>query len=146
MPGFEAGQRERDLRRQIGHRNAGRDDVVNLVRNERQMFWPNQQPFLPRAILADAVGSCEHHAASHREPRVAGVLNNTRALIAEHQRRLGSRVSTRQDRVFQRRDTGCRDAHEHPVLCRLRLAQFDMPQPAIARESVRLDRQHRHAP
>jgi hypothetical protein len=47
---------------------------------EHQMFWPDQQPFLPRAILADAVGSGEHHAASHGEAGVTGVLNNTHAL------------------------------------------------------------------
>src|SRR5258708_3325315 len=74
------------------------------------------------------------------------VLNDPRPLIAEPERRLRSGVSPRQDRVFERRDAGCRDAQEHPVLCRLRLGQFDLLQPAIARESVCLDRTHRHPP
>src|SRR5258706_5038915 len=32
---LESGQRERDLRCQIGHWNAGRDDICDLVRNDR---------------------------------------------------------------------------------------------------------------
>jgi NADPH:quinone reductase len=39
--------------------------------------------------------------------------DDTGALIAEHQRRLGPRVSTRQDRVVERRDAGGRDADQH---------------------------------
>src|SRR5258706_8589447 len=116
------------------------------VRNDRQMFGSHQQPFLPRAILTDAVGSREHHAASQREPGVAGVLNDTRALIAEHQRRLSSRMSTRQDRVFERRDAGGRDADQHPVLCRLRPGQFSLAHPPISRKGLRLDRPHRQSP
>ena len=37
----------------------------------------------------------------------------------------------------ERRDADGRDADQYPVLCRLRLGQFDLPQPAIARESLR---------
>ncbi len=85
------------------------------------MLRPHQQPFLPRSILTNAVGPGEHHAASHREPGVACVLDDTDTLIAEHQRRLGSRMSTRQDRVFERRDAGGRHANQHPVLRPLRL-------------------------
>jgi hypothetical protein len=32
---------------------------------------------LPRAILTNAIGSCEHRAASLREPGVAGILDDT---------------------------------------------------------------------
>jgi hypothetical protein len=71
------------------------DDVADGVGHKRQMFGPRQQPFLPRAILTNTVGPGEHHAASHRETRVAGILDDTGALVAEHQRRLGSRVCTR---------------------------------------------------
>ena len=81
-----------------------------------------------------------------RETGVAGILDDTGALVAEHQRRLGPRVSTRQDRVIERRDAGGSNADQHSVLCGLRLGQFDLPQPAIARESLRLDRTHRHSP
>jgi hypothetical protein len=34
--------------------------------------------------------------------------------------------------VIERRDAGGRDADQHPVLCRLRLGQYDLPQPAKA--------------
>src|SRR5262249_24114548 len=78
--------------------------------------------------------------ASHRKPGVPRVLNHTRALIAEHQRRLGSRVSTRQDREFERGDAGGRHAHQYPVLCRLRLWQFPLPQTAVSRERLCFDR------
>jgi len=44
-----------------------------------------------------------HYAASHRKTGVASILDDTGALVAEHQRRLGSRVSTRQDRARRRR-------------------------------------------
>ncbi len=108
------------------------------------MLGPRQQPFLPRAILTNAVRPGEHHTASRREAGVAGIFDHTGALVAEHQRRLGPRVSTRQDRVIERRDAGGCDANQHPVPCRLRLGQFDLPQPAIARESLRLDRTHRY--
>jgi hypothetical protein len=128
------------------HWKAGRDYVVDRVGHDRQIFRPRQQPFLPRTILTNAVGPGEHHAASHRETGVATILDDAGALVAEHQRRLGSRVSTRQDRVIERGDAGGRDADQYPVLCRLRLGQFDLPQPAIARESLRLDRTHRYPP
>jgi hypothetical protein len=43
--------------------------LVDRVWHERQMFRSHQKPFLPRAILTDAVGSCEHHAATaHTSP------------------------------------------------------------------------------
>jgi len=48
----------------------------------------------------------EHHAASNRETGVAGNLDDTGALVAEHQRRLDPMVSTRQDRMIERRDAG----------------------------------------
>src|SRR5271166_1929763 len=110
------------------------------------MFGLHQKPVLPRAILRNAVWPREHDAASDRETGVAGILDDTGALVAENERRLGPRVSTRQDCVIEWRDAGGGDANQHSVLCRLRLRQFDLPQPAIARESLRLDRTHRHSP
>jgi hypothetical protein len=65
----------------------------------RAILRPRQQPFLPRAILTNAVWAREHYAVSDREVGVAGILDDTRALVAEHQRRLGPRVSTRQELI-----------------------------------------------
>src|SRR5258708_18424565 len=87
---------------------------------------------MPPAILTNAVRPGEHHTASRREAGVAGIFDHTGALVAEHQRRLGPRVSTRQDRVIERRDAGGRDADQHPVPCRLRLD----------RKSTRLNSSH----
>jgi hypothetical protein len=96
------------------------------------MFRSRQLPFSPRAILTNAVGSCEHHAASQHESGVTGILDDIRALVAEHQRRLGTRVSTRQDRVFEWRDAGGRHAHQHPVLRRFWLREFGLSRSALA--------------
>jgi hypothetical protein len=82
------------------------------------MFGFHQQPFLPRAILSNAVWPREHDAVSDREIGVAAILDDTGALVAEHKRRLGPRVSTRQDRMIERRDAGGSDADQHSVLCR----------------------------
>jgi hypothetical protein len=54
---LKSGLRQRDLRRQIGHWKAGRNDIVDRVGHERQIFRPRRQPFLPRAVLTNAVGS-----------------------------------------------------------------------------------------
>ena len=91
---LESGQGQRDLRRQIGHRKARRDYVLDHLGHQRQIFGPRQQPFLPRAILTNAVRPREHYAVSDRETGVAGILDDTGALVAEHQRRLGPRVPT----------------------------------------------------
>ena len=146
MPGLNSASAQRDLRRQIGHWKAGRDYIVDRVGHGRQMFRSHQQPVLPGARLGNAVWPREHDAVSDRETGTAGILDDTGAFVAEHERRLGPRVSTRQDRVIERRDAGGGDVNQHSVLCRLRLRQFDLPQPAIARESLRLDRTHRHSP
>jgi hypothetical protein len=136
---FEPGQRQRDLRRQIGHRKAGRDEIIDRVRHERQMFGSHQQPILPRAILTDAVGSGEHHAASDLEIGSAGILDD------EHQRRLGPRVSARQNCMIERRHACGRNVDQRLVLSASRLGQFDLPQASMACEGLRLDRTHRRS-
>ena len=133
MPGY--GQRQRDLRCQIGDRKAGRDDVVDRVRYERQMFGSHEQPILPRAILTDAVGSGEHHAASYCKIGSAGILDDAGPLVAEHQRRLGARVSARQNCMVERRHACGRNVDQRLVLCALRLGQLDLQQASIACES-----------
>jgi hypothetical protein len=102
---------QRDLRRPIRHRKAGRDYVLDRLGHEHEICGPCQQPFLPCAILTNPIWARKHDALSHRETRVAGILDDTGALVAEHQRRLGPRVSTREDRVIERRDAGGRDAN-----------------------------------
>ena len=62
--------------------------MMSRLGHEHQIFGPRQQPFLPRAILTNAVWSREHYAASDRETGFARILDDTGALVAEHQRRL----------------------------------------------------------
>jgi hypothetical protein len=58
----------------------------------------------------------EHHAASHGEPGLAGVLDDTSApSLLSTSGALASRVSTRQDRLIERRDAVGRDADQHLV-------------------------------
>jgi hypothetical protein len=73
-------------------------------------------------------------------------LDDTGALIAEHQRRLGSRMSTRQDRVIERRDAGGHNADQDLALRRLRLGQLDLLQPAVIGERLCFNRTHRYSP
>ncbi len=114
---LESSDGQRDLRRQVSHWKTSRDYVVDRVGHERHIFGPDQQPFLPRSILTNAVGPGEHHATSHRKTGVTGILDDSSALVAQHQRCLGPRMSSRQDRVIERRNAGGCDTNEYSVLC-----------------------------
>src|SRR5438445_813564 len=64
------------------------------------------------------------------------------ALIAEDQRRLCPRMSSRQDRVIERGNAGGRNANQYTALCWLRLRQFNLTESTVSRKGLRFDRPH----
>src|SRR2546427_424331 len=58
-----------------------------------------------------------------------------RALVAEYQRRLGPRVSARQNRVIERRDAGGREPDQYPSVRHRRFWNLHQLQILVAAES-----------
>ena len=82
--GRKPGIHQRQIARQVSHRDAGGGGVLHIVGDEAQKVLGHRDPFGERSVFEDAEGAGEHH------PRAVGKIgittfDDTGAFVSQHQ-------------------------------------------------------------
>ena len=126
---------------QVRDRNT-RGDAINVLRDQAQVLRLHCDPFTERAVLVDTVGPGEHNSGTIRKPIVSARLDNTRPLVAQHERRFCPWMTSRKNCVIERGDPGCGDLHQHAPIRYRWLGDICKFQILIAAEPLCHDRAH----
>src|SRR5580704_6920145 len=70
------------LRGEIRYRNASCANVIDIVRNQTEVFLPDSNPLAVGSIFKSAISAPEHHAGANGKIRSASLLHHARSLVA----------------------------------------------------------------
>src|SRR2546425_1035076 len=86
LPGSKPACVRVNLRRQIGHRNTSGGRIIDIVRDQAEVFAAHSDPLAVGSVFKDTVRTGEHDPGAHWKRRVTRIFHNTRSLVTQYQR------------------------------------------------------------
>src|SRR2546425_5584451 len=133
---LEARLSEGNLRRQIGNRNSSGGRIIDVVRDQAEIFAAHGDPLAVGSVFKDTVRTGEHDWDPSRKRPATKTHHNTSSLVPQYQRRRRSWVGARQYGVVQRGDACCCDPDKYPPIGPTRSWYLDELQASVPRERL----------
>src|SRR5580704_16557920 len=76
-------ERKSHLRGEIRDRNAGGAYIIDIVRDQAEIFFLHGNPLAVGSVFKSAIGAPEHHTRADGKIRSASLLHHARSLVAQ---------------------------------------------------------------